>query len=139
MRFVDASVFVHAYMVPRRVLRPHEVEIKGRAKAIVRRIDDGEFVVTSVVHLSEIFNLMETHLPLNEALALETGLLARENIEVLQVSKGDYVAATMKARANTIGLNDLLAWALMEGAGISEVYSFDKDFDRMKGLIRVSR
>lgn len=137
MRFVDASVFVHAYMVPRRALKPHEVEIKDRAKAIVTRIDEGELVATSVVHLGEIFNLLESHLPLDRALLLERGILARENIEVLPVSREDYVAAAMKARAKEIGLNDLLAWVLMEKAGFSEVYSFDKDFDRMDGLTRI--
>ncbi len=137
MRFVDASVFVHAYMLPRRALKPHEVEIKDRAKAIVKRIDEGEFVVTSVVHLGEIFNLLESHLPLDRALLVEKGMLARENIDVLPVSREDYVAAAMKARGRATGLNDLLAWVLMENEGVSEVYSFDKDFDGMDGLARI--
>ncbi len=137
MRFVDASVFVHAYMVPRRTLRPHEVEIKDRAKAIVKRIEGGESVVTSVVHLGEIFNLLESHLPLDKALLLERGILARENIDVLPVSREDYVAAATKARTKEIGPNDLLAGVLMENEGVSEVYSFDRDFDRMDGLTRI--
>lgn len=137
MRFVDASVFVHAYMVPKRALQPHEVEIKEKAKAIVGRIDEGESVVTSVVHLGEIFNLLESHMPLAKALRLETGMLTKDNINILPVSKEDYLAASMKAPAEGIGLNDLLGWVLMEDRGISEVYSFDKDFDRMSGLTRI--
>jgi len=34
-RFIDASVFVHAYFLPVRALKPHEERIKEGAKAIV--------------------------------------------------------------------------------------------------------
>ena len=37
MRFVDASVFVHAFLKPKRELKPHEIKIKESAKKIVRR------------------------------------------------------------------------------------------------------
>ena len=41
MRFVDASVFVYAFLKPRRELTPREAETKERAKNIVRRINEG--------------------------------------------------------------------------------------------------
>ena len=49
IRFVDASVFVHAYLKPRRELRPHEILIKKRARTIVSRINQGEPVLVSTV------------------------------------------------------------------------------------------
>lgn len=49
MRFVDASVFVHAYLKPKRRLKPHEMKIIESAKKIVKRINDGEEVGITVV------------------------------------------------------------------------------------------
>ena len=47
-RFMDASVFVHAYLKPKRPLKPQEVGVKEVAKRIVTRINGGERVLTSV-------------------------------------------------------------------------------------------
>lgn len=38
MRFVDVSVFVHAFVKPKRELKQHEIEIKESAKDIVESI-----------------------------------------------------------------------------------------------------
>ena len=54
MRFVDASVFLHAYMIPRRTLPPDIETLKRRARGIVKRISEGEEVATSLVHISEV-------------------------------------------------------------------------------------
>jgi len=47
----DASVLVHAFIKPKRKLKPHEVEIKETAKKIVSRINEGEEVGITVVQL----------------------------------------------------------------------------------------
>ncbi len=60
MRFVDASVFLYAFLKPRRPLPKHLAEAKESAKKIVERIDRGlEEVVTTVVHLSEVASIIE--------------------------------------------------------------------------------
>ena len=41
MRFLDSSVFLHAYLRPRRRLSPREEELKERAREIIRRVDLG--------------------------------------------------------------------------------------------------
>jgi len=66
--FVDASVFVYAFLKPRRRLQPHEASVKDAAENIVLRINEGEEVATSVVHFSEVCNVLEDYLPLEEAL-----------------------------------------------------------------------
>jgi AbrB family looped-hinge helix DNA binding protein len=38
LRFVDVSVFVHAFVKPKRELKQHEIEIKESAKDIVESI-----------------------------------------------------------------------------------------------------
>ena len=87
MRFVDASVFVHAFLKPKRELKPHEMKIKESAKKIVKRINEGEEVGVTVVQVSEIANLLESYLPLNEALKVEKFLLLAGNVRVFDVKR----------------------------------------------------
>lgn len=138
MRFVDASVFVHAYIDPERELKPHESKLKKNAKKIVERINEGEEVTTSVVHFSEIVNILESFFSLKEALRLELTFLGRSNINLVRVSEGDYFKAIGRAMDLQMGLNDVLASLLMEKGEISEIYSFDHDFDEMENVKRVT-
>lgn len=137
-RFVDASVFVHAYLRPKRDLQPHERRIKARARAIVTRINEGELVVTSVVHLAEIANVLEDWMRLDDARAIQTSLCVRENIDIIPVSRGDWLEALGLGLEAELGTSDALAVVLMRGQGILEVYSFDQDFDRSDGIRRIS-
>ena len=83
--YVDANVFVYAFLKIKRQLQPKELEIKQAAKNIVARINKGEKVVTSVVHFSEVCNVLEDYLSLEEAILLEKGLLYRENVSICEV------------------------------------------------------
>ncbi len=59
LKFVDATVFIHAYLKPSRKLEPHEKELKKGARQIIERIENGEKVTTSVVHFTETANILE--------------------------------------------------------------------------------
>ncbi len=137
VRFIDASVFVHAYLKPKRPLKTVEVEIKEAAKKIVTRVNGGERVITTVVHLGEISNVLEDHLPLEDALGIERALCLRENITIVGVSYEDYVSALDEAERHEVGVNDALAYVMMKKHGADEVYSFDKDFDRFEDVKRL--
>jgi predicted nucleic acid-binding protein len=132
--FVDANVFIYAFLKPKRKLQPHEQKIKDAAKKIVTRINEGEETVTSVVHFSEICNILEDHLPTNEACTLEKGLLLLDNIIVKEVSEEHYLKALAIAEDQQIGANDALAYVLMTEAGIRSIYTFDKDFNKFKDI-----
>ena len=137
-RFIDASVFVHAYLRPRRALRPDEERIKKRARAIVTRLGRGEPVVLSVVHFCEVANLLEDWMPLGEAAAIQLGLATTENIRILPVTRNDLLGALALAAEAEVGSTDALAVVLMRQEGATEVYSFDRDFDRFDGIHRVA-
>lgn len=139
VRFIDASVFVHAYLKPKRRLRRNEVRIKEAAKRIVTRINAGENVLTTVVHVGEISNILEDYLSLNEALSFERALCLRENVEIVEVGRRDYIAALDEAENHRIGLTDALAIVAMKKNRLSELYSFDRDFDRIKDIERLQR
>ena len=138
-RFVDASVFVHAYLRPTRELKPHEVAVKKNARTIVTRIHRGESVVLSTVHLSEVANLLEDWMPLEDAQAVERSLCMRESIDILPVDKRDLLEALAIGAETGLGTTDALAILLMQRLGLPEIYSFDRDFDRQKGIRRISQ
>ena len=126
--FVDANVFIYAFLKTKRQLQPSEQKIKEAAKKIVARISNGEKVVTSVVHFSEVCNILEDYLSFEDAVLLEKGLLYRENIIICEVTQQDYLEAVTLSETNHVGANDALAYILMQKENIQTIYSFDKDF-----------
>ena len=138
MRFIDASVFVHAFIKPRRELKPHEERIKRNAKQIVKRIDAGEEIAISTVHLSEVANILEDYMPLKSALEIVASLISKPGIMLLNVTGKDCIKALLTAQTNSIGFSDAIACLLMSERKINEIYSFDRDFDKIKGIKRVS-
>ncbi len=136
-RFVDASVFVHAYLKPRRTLRPQEVAIKKRARTIVTRINEGERVFLSTVHFAEIANLLEDWMALSEAQAIQLTLATMDNVEILPVTRTDLVEALDFATERGVGTTDALAVVLMQEEGARDIYSFDRDYDRFDEVRRV--
>ncbi|HTD80813.1 MAG TPA: type II toxin-antitoxin system VapC family toxin [Thermoplasmata archaeon] len=137
-RYLDASVLVHAYLRPRRELKPHERAIKSHARAIVTRIDKGEPVVTSTVHVAEVANILEDWMNLEDARSIEQGLCTRDSIRILQTAKMDLLEALGLASEFGLGTTDSLAVVFMKREGIREIYSFDKDYDGLPGVTRVS-
>lgn len=137
-RFVDASVFVHAYLKPTRTLRAHEQKLKADARRIVTRIQGGEVVTTSAVQVAEIANLLEAWIPLADARAIVRELCTRDTLEILPTDRGDLLDAVAVAEDADVGTSDAIAAVLMRGLGLTEIYSFDRDFDRIGGLRRVS-
>ncbi len=119
--YVDANVFVYAFLKPKRKLQPHEVNIKEAAKKIVSRINEGEKVATSVVHFSEVCNILDDYPPFGEALLIEKGLLFRENILFCEVSEDDYLKAVSVAEDQQVGVNDALAYVLMKKKAIQTI------------------
>jgi len=136
--FVDANVFVYAFLKPKRKLQPHEEKIKDAAKQIVTRISEGEETVTSVVHFSEICNVLEDHLPIKEALALEKSLLFLDNLQIKEVTHDDYLKALSVTEDQQVGVNDALAYVIIKETGLNEIYSFDKDLDKFADIHRTS-
>jgi len=131
LRFVDASVFVHAFLKPKRKLKDHEVKIKESAKKIVKRINNGEEVGITVVQIAEIANLLESYLPLKEALKVEEFLLLAKNVKVFDVTKRDCLKALKVVKEKEVGLSDAIAYVIMIDNNVREIYSFDRDFDRL--------
>jgi predicted nucleic acid-binding protein len=136
--FVDANVFIYAFLKTKRQLQQSELKMKEAAKKIVTRISGGEKVVTSVVHFSEVCNILEDYLPFEEAVLLERGLLFRENLLICEVTQEDYLKAASLAEDYHVGVNDALAYLLMKRESIGAIYSFDTDFDVFTDIRRIT-
>ena len=139
LTYIDTNILVYAFLKPKRKLQPHETSIKEAAKKIISRINEGEKVATSVVHFSEVCNILEDHLPFEEALSLEKGLLLRENISIYEVSEHDYMNAISVAENYKVGMIDALACVIMGKAEMTKIYSFDKDFDSFPDIKRITQ
>jgi predicted nucleic acid-binding protein len=138
VRFLDSSVFLHAYLKPKRELNDTEKEIKKKAINILENIERGEEVVTSTVHISEVLNIIEARLGLDAAIRLLEDLLAMENIRIEKVDKKDYEEALVLSSRYKISPNDAIACAISLRMNISEVYSFDKHFDSVPFMKRIT-
>jgi len=135
---LDANVLVYAYLKPKRKLTDEEKKIKERARAIVGRINKGEKVVTSIVHLSEVANILENAMSMKLLSELIKSVLSADNIRVMETSKEDYLMAADIASTRNIGINDSLALIKMRESGANEIYSFDRHFDEIEDITRVS-
>ena len=138
MRFLDANVFVYAYYRPRRELGDKETEMKEEAKAILKRINEGEErVITTVVHVSEMSNILKHGMAPGDLAAFVQGLLMADNIVVEGVSRDLYLSATDLGRELELDPNDALAVELMRLNGVEEIYTFDHGFDGVQGVRRL--
>jgi len=137
MRFLDANVFIYAYYKPKRELTEKQKEMKEKAKEIIRKINEGEKVITTVVHLSEISNILKRGLGLDDLHSLLIGLYSFDNIRIIDVTKEDYLSAIEMIKDIKLDPNDCLAMEVMRREGISEIYTFDRGFDDVGGVKRI--
>jgi len=137
VRFVDANVFIYAFLRPRKEPPENIRVIKESAKRILARISRGEEAVTTVVHLSEVANVVESRAGKMKAVEIVLSMITSQNIRILDVSTADYLRATLLAEERDLGINDALAYIKMKELGIDEIYTFDRDFERLD--VRVVR
>jgi len=138
MRFVDSNVFVHALLKPRRSLERHEAEIKEGAKKILTRIEEGEEAVTTVVHVSEVANILESRMPPEGSWRVLSALASMRGLTLAGVTGDAYRAAIQASNILGVGVNDSLAYAAMMDGGVREIYSFDRHFDGLPEIRRVT-
>lgn len=138
MRFLDANIFVYAYYKPGRKLTQEELQMKTSAKEIVDRIDrQSEEIVTTVIHLSEVANILKHAMATDELAEVVLGLLMLDSVKVLDVTRDDYLAAAEIGRDLGLDPNDALAVRAMRSEDVREIYSFDSDFDKVSDITRL--
>jgi predicted nucleic acid-binding protein len=135
MKFLDANPFIYAFYKPRRTLTSRERELKKNAKRILTRVlEDDEETLTTIVHLSEVVNVLKHGMKIEELRNLLLGLFSQRNLKVLGVSPEEYLTATELASELELDPNDALAVLAMRTHEVNEIYSFDSDFNRVEGV-----
>ena len=138
MKFLDANIFIYAYYKPKKQLTEKEESMKEQAKEIVRKISEGkEEVITTVVHISEIVNILKKGLTKDQLTQTLLGLFMLDNVTISDVTKEAYFAAIALGDDFKLEPNDALAVDLMRQSEITEIYSFDEDFDKVDGITRL--
>jgi predicted nucleic acid-binding protein len=137
LRLVDSNVFLHAILTPRRKLNEEEKKTKESSKKIVERIEKGEKVSMTAVHLSEVVNIIESGIGLRKSLGFLAWAITTENIQIYPTTKENYETSLSTASENGVSINDAIAYTSMMEHNIAEIYSFDKHFDQLADIKRV--
>jgi len=138
MRFIDANVFIYGVLKAKKAHTKEAVESKRKAKAILSRIDEGEPVATSVVHISEVANVLEDHMPLQALKDFLASILYKDSIVIYGIDREIYREANESFVQAKIGINDAIAVTLMRREGIREIYSFDSHFQELEAITRIT-
>ena len=137
MRFIDANVFLYALIKPKRELSHSEQTVKKQARKILESLDSNGKVLTTAVHISEVFNILESHSTNDYTFEVAERLLFNDNIIIESVNKENYRISLLIAKKYNISINDALAVFFMRNNKVKEIYSFDKHFEDIEDIKRV--
>lgn len=130
LRFVDANVFIYAIM--KSPLRDYET-----ARRILERIEKGEAAATSLAVVQEVVDFLEYNNRKKEIRPFLTVINSYLLMEKLASNWNDFFPAMDDVDSCEIEFVDALTLQVMRKHKITEIYSCDKDFDRVKGVKRV--
>ena len=132
-RVIDSVVIIGAFY--------RNDQWHAKATPIIRHIDDGRCpaVITDFI-LAEVLNFL--HQKAGHAAAVETleALEASENITLTRITDSQFSAGkAIFVKYPRLSLVDALTVACMMDLGITEIYSFDTDFDGIPGITRMDQ
>ena len=130
MRFVDANVFLYTLIgSPKRDF--------DTSKAILKRVEEGEEAITSLAVIQEVVDWLEYNGRKKEAGVFLAAVNSYTKMKKVSNRWRDFPRASAEAEKEDIDFVDALTLAVMRREKIAEVYSKDKDFDRIAGIRRV--
>jgi predicted nucleic acid-binding protein len=130
LRFVDANVFLYTLIgSPKRDF--------DTSKAILKRVEEGEEAITSLAVIQEVVDWLEYNGRKKEAGVFLAAVNSYTKMKKVSNRWRDFPRASAEAEKEDIDFVDALTLAVMRREKIAEVYSKDKDFDRIAGIKRV--
>ncbi|RLG94819.1 hypothetical protein DRO37_04360 [Candidatus Bathyarchaeota archaeon] len=130
LRFVDSNVFIYVL-----VKSPKDDYVI--AKRILQRIEEGEEAVTNMAVIQEIVNWLEYNNRRREIEKLLTAINSYIAMKKAGVSWSDMIAAIDDMNKYGLDFVDALTLQTMKRNNINEIYTNDRDFDRVKWVRRV--
>lgn len=130
MRFVDANVFV--YVLVKSPRKDYEI-----SKRILERIEKGEETATSLAIIQEVVDWLEYNNRKREVRNFLIGANSYLSMEKQNATWDDFLLALDDVDGYKIDYVDALTLQRMKKSKISEIYSNDKDFDRVEWVKRI--
>ena len=130
MRFVDSNVFIY-------VLVKSPKDDYMTAKRILQRIEEGEETITNTAVIQEIVDWLEYNNRRREVKMLLTAINSYITMKKAEISWNDMMEAISDMNRYDLDLVDALALQTMKKNNVKEIYTNDRDFDRVKGVKRI--
>jgi predicted nucleic acid-binding protein len=130
LRFVETNIFLY-------VITAHP-EFGPIARRILDRVDSGEQAATSSLVIAEVCAWLEYH---KKKTMVETFLNAVDSYPILRKFETTYTdeqrAKELERSHPRLEFFDRVYLAQMERLKLTEIYSNDRAFDRVKGIKRI--
>ncbi len=130
MRFVDANVFIYQFIQSPK----DDFEISGE---ILNRIERGEPAVTSLPVIQEVVKWLEYNHRRKDIRGFLVAVNSYVSMAKIAVSWDDFISSLENIERRQIGFVDSMILQVMKEQEISEIYSNDKDFDRVDWVKRI--
>ena len=130
MRFVDANVFI--YVLVKSPEKDYQI-----SQTILRRIENGEETATSLAVIQKVVDWLEYNNRKKEARSFLTAVNSYLTMNKLNTTWNDFLTALDDMDEHNIDFVDALTLQTMKKNKINEIYSNDKDFDRVKSIERI--
>ncbi len=130
MRFLDANVFIYIFFGSPKT----DYEI---SKAILQRIENGEDAVITLPVIQEVVDWLEYNNRKKEVQGFLTAVNSYVSMEKLSPAWEDFLPALNDVQKCGLDFVDSLTLQQMKKRGICEIYSHDKDFDRIDWVKRI--
>ncbi len=130
MRFVDANVFIYA-------IRQSPKEDYEISKKILKRIENGEATATSSAVIQEVVDWLEYNNRRKEIGGFLMAVNSYASLEKISAIWENFLPSIPEMYEKQIDFVDSLTLQVMNEANISEIYSHDKDFERVDWVRRI--
>ncbi|MFH1095216.1 MAG: type II toxin-antitoxin system VapC family toxin [Candidatus Micrarchaeota archaeon] len=130
MMFIDANIFILAAL--------GQTDRAVRCRRFLERVERAEQpAMTSVLVLAEVLKVLNRRLKSRpESASFVQHLMASPNLKVCGIERLEFEESIFFF-SQGLNPNDSLHAATMRAHGLSEVLSFDVDFERIEGIRRV--
>jgi len=130
LRFVDSNVFIY-------VLVKSPKDDYETAKRILQRIEEGEEAITNTAVIQEIVDWLEYNNRRREVEKFLTAINSYITMKKAEVSWNEIMEAIDDMKKYDLDLVDALTLQTMKRNDVNEIYTNDRDFDRVKGIRRI--
>jgi uncharacterized protein len=130
-RFLDTNVLV-------RLLTDDDLEKSARALALLQKVDRGEedLVASPMVIFETVFTLQKTYGA--SRVAIRRGIETVISLRGVRIANKKLFRNALDLYTSTnISFADAFNTAFMRANQMSEIYSWDSDFDKLSGIIRI--